>query len=195
MLFKFDISKSNIKNALKDCDGGFTLIEVLVAVVIIAFGLVSLMTLTVTSEESKQLAMRRTQAVNLASDRIERLKSIPYNNINITDTSIIVRSCTTTGSPFTCKQVDVDGNEVFVNYLGDTWDAVDDVNNYKYTFRWDVEFIDLDGDGDTGTATKIEDDDAKLITVSIKWDSKYDIAGASDDRFVILKTLRYRVGS
>lgn len=54
---------------------GFTLIEVLIALVILAVGLLGMATLTMTSLQSSQSAYLRSQASLLASDIIERMRA------------------------------------------------------------------------------------------------------------------------
>ncbi len=55
--------------------GGFTLIEVLIAVVILAVGLLGMASLSLSSLQSSQGAALRSQASSLASDLGERLRA------------------------------------------------------------------------------------------------------------------------
>ena len=59
---------------------GFTLIEVLVALVILAVGLLGMASLTATSMQSSQSAYYRSQASLLASDILERMRGNEKSN-------------------------------------------------------------------------------------------------------------------
>ena len=54
---------------------GFTLVEVLVALVVLAVGLLGIAVLIVGSLRDARLALERTQAANLASDMLERIRA------------------------------------------------------------------------------------------------------------------------
>ena len=54
---------------------GFTLVEVLVALVVLAVGLLGVAVLIVGSLRGTRLALERTQAANLASDMLERIRA------------------------------------------------------------------------------------------------------------------------
>ena len=60
-------------NARND-NGGFTLIEVMVAVVVLAVGLLGMASLMVRSQQSNEGAYSRSQASILAYDIIERMR-------------------------------------------------------------------------------------------------------------------------
>lgn len=55
--------------------GGFTMVEVLVALVILAIGLLGIAALYLNSLQSGRTAIYRTQAVNLAADLADRIRS------------------------------------------------------------------------------------------------------------------------
>lgn len=162
---------------------GFTLIEVLASMAILSIGLVSLMSLSVTSVRSKEMGKRQTIAINIAAEKIEFLKTLQYNNVNIgSDIDSIERECTivTANTYFTCEAI------------GTAYPSkpVETHNGLKFTWWWDVRYIDLDDDGVTNEedSTNIEDDDVKLITVYVTWDDAFGTHKIS------LKTLRYRLG-
>lgn len=54
---------------------GFTLVEVLVALAVLAVGLLGIAVLIVGSLRGTRLALERTQAVNLAGDMLERIRA------------------------------------------------------------------------------------------------------------------------
>jgi type IV pilus assembly protein PilV len=60
---------------------GFTLLEVLVAIAVLAVGLLGMATLVGSVINYNQLAQHVTTATTLAQDRIEELKNTGYDNI------------------------------------------------------------------------------------------------------------------
>jgi prepilin-type N-terminal cleavage/methylation domain-containing protein len=63
-------------------ESGFSLIEVLVAVVILTVGLLSLAQLMVLATNSNQLSGRMTSSASIAKERLELLKAAPfYTNV------------------------------------------------------------------------------------------------------------------
>lgn len=160
---------------------GFTLIEVLAAMAILSIGLVSLMSLSVTSLKSKETGKRRTIAVNLAADRIEYLRAIPYHNVNIDGSDVITRECDS-----------FDDDTRFECYLetDPSVDFTETIGGLEFLWNWEVKYINLDNDGETNQtdSVNIEDDDVKLISVNVLWTDMFG------DHRVTLKTLRYRLG-
>ncbi len=72
-------------NASTRSDQGFTLIEVMTAIVLLTIGILSLYALHVTSINSNLSASNMTTACNWASDRIEILLSRGYNHSDLED--------------------------------------------------------------------------------------------------------------
>jgi len=68
---------------------GFTLAEVLVSSLIIAFLLVSLLASFIAGRYVTQVAKHRAQATNVLSARIEYLKGLGYDAVNIMDPLIV----------------------------------------------------------------------------------------------------------
>ncbi len=74
---------------------GFTLVEVMVAVVILAIGLLGMATLMMNSLQSSESAYSRSQATMLAYDIIDRMRAnkvldanSPYQNFRVTHASL-----------------------------------------------------------------------------------------------------------
>lgn len=65
---------------------GFTLVEVIVALAILAFGLLAIATMQATAIKGNSQAMGLTEAATFAQDRLERLMSLPYTNSDLNDT-------------------------------------------------------------------------------------------------------------
>ena len=80
---------------------GFTMVEVLVALVVLAIGLLGIAALYLNSLQAGRTAIYRTEAVNLAADladriRMNRTAQAAYATA-FTDTAAAVPACSTTG--------------------------------------------------------------------------------------------------
>jgi type IV pilus assembly protein PilV len=79
---------------------GFTMVETLVALVVLAIGMLGIAALYLTSLQAGRTAIYRTQAVNLAADLADRIRAnrtavAGYGNV-YTDAFAPVASCSTT---------------------------------------------------------------------------------------------------
>jgi len=63
-------------------EAGFTLVEALCAIVILAFGLMAVANLMVVAATSNSVANQGTAATTLATQQMERLKNIPFTDEN-----------------------------------------------------------------------------------------------------------------
>lgn len=80
---------------------GFTMVEVLVALVVLAIGLLGIAALYLNSLQSGRTAIYRTQAVNLAADLADRIRAnrtaqVAYGTL-FADAEVEVAGCYTTG--------------------------------------------------------------------------------------------------
>ena len=66
---------------------GFTLSEVLVALVVLSLGLLALESMHLAAIQVNTVAKRLTQATTLAQERAELLMALPYNDPTLTDTT------------------------------------------------------------------------------------------------------------
>ncbi len=67
----------------KNNDKGFTLIEMLIAISIFAIGFLAVASLQISAGKNNRTATEITAAVNLASDRMERLIGIAFDDANL----------------------------------------------------------------------------------------------------------------
>ena len=68
---------------------GFTLVEVLVAIVVLTIGLLATAYMQARSIDGYAQAIRTTKAATWAEDRIETLMALSYSNANLQDTNTI----------------------------------------------------------------------------------------------------------
>jgi type IV pilus assembly protein PilV len=61
---------------------GFTLIEVMIALVVLAAGLLALATMQIVSIRSNAFSSEMTYATMLAQTRLEQIRNMPYDNVN-----------------------------------------------------------------------------------------------------------------
>lgn len=91
----------------KQREAGFTLIEVLVAVAIIAIGVLALAANTISVTQGNRVSANYTIAVNLAQEKMEEVRAqSSFTNGTATDTST-----GSTGVPFTRTRVIGDSSE------------------------------------------------------------------------------------
>ncbi len=72
-------------NRMTNKNAGFTLIEVLVAMLVLAFGLLGLANLQATSLRNNQSAYHRSQATQLAYDMADRIRANPVESKDLAD--------------------------------------------------------------------------------------------------------------
>lgn len=65
---------------------GFTIIELLIALVIFTVGILGVATMQTTSIKGNSKGRLISEASNVAADRIERILSLPYNDPSLADT-------------------------------------------------------------------------------------------------------------
>ncbi len=66
-------------------ESGFTLIEILIAIAILAFGLLAVATMQVTGIRTNASANSMSQGLTLAQDKVEELMSLPYDHLDMLD--------------------------------------------------------------------------------------------------------------
>jgi len=93
---------------IKRRNSGFSMVEVLVALVVLAIGLLGIAALYLNSLQSGRTAIYRTQAITLAADladrvRMNRTAQAAYGTL-FADAEVAVGSCATTGG---CSDADL----------------------------------------------------------------------------------------
>jgi type IV pilus assembly protein PilV len=93
---------------------GFTMVEVLVALVVLTIGLLGIAALLLKSLQSGRTATYRTQAVNFAADladriRMNRTADVAYATL-FADVEVPVAACDTTGG---CADADLAATDLF----------------------------------------------------------------------------------
>jgi len=144
---------------------GFTLVEVLVAALLLSIGLVGLAGLQAASLANNQSSFMRSQVTSLAYDLADRMRSnILGSNANAYDpaTAATVATCMTNVgcTPVELAQNDIaEWNAAITNYLpmGEGWVCIDSTPN----------------DG-ASAATPLCDGIGTQITVKIWWDDNRD---------------------
>lgn len=144
---------------------GFTLIEVLIALVILAVGLLGMATLMTTSLQSNQGAYRRSQASLMAYDLVERMRLNRSQAITTDDYTLASDasassnpSCDTAGcNPHQQAQMDMfQWRAALATALPDATATVTRASNNKYTLTisW------------TEVGSALKDSSAKTVTPS-----------------------------
>lgn len=137
---------------------GFTLLEVLIALLVLAFGLLGMALLQTMNLRFTQSANYRTQATNLAYELLDQIRA---NRLLARDYTAITTASftgiTATNCPVTVGDVDVNGNIT----------------------RWRCQVVRALGEG--ATASVIYEDDNR-VSVTIEWqDQRWDPTDTTTD--------------
>ncbi len=145
------MSKKQSIRKLKVCNNnqGFTLIEVMIAMVIFVVGMLSVAALQTSATKGNISANRSTRAFTWCSDRMEVLMSLPYTHADLN----AVEHSEAAGT-FTQASDGIDNN-----YDG----QIDEAGESGVVITWTV----VDNDGVTGAPPLPEF--TKSITVTVTW--------------------------
>jgi type IV pilus assembly protein PilV len=138
------------RTRLRACDG-FTLVEVLVALVILSVGLLGIAALLLSGLQGSRIALERTQAVTLAADIAERIRANrsagnAYDTLDGTLSPALAASCEQPAS--TCDAATMASNDlkrwqdaIAATLPGATGTVVVDgitatLNRYAITVSW-----------------------------------------------------------
>ena len=121
---------------------GFTLLEVLIALIVFAVGLLGIAGMMIASIRGNTFASRLSAATNLAQDKIEELRNVPY--INIYKDCQNSASWANTADPTTCNDppANIDDDGTLIAALDDGGNACNSnapcgditANDYVYTY-------------------------------------------------------------
>ena len=107
-------------------DKGFTLIEVLIGLIILAVGILAIAGMHVTSTRGNFFSSNLMQASYVAQDRLEFLKNLPFTDPQIQDGSSVNGSKTISGVVFNWSYRIVANGDIRTINLTVTWnDGVD----------------------------------------------------------------------
>jgi type IV pilus assembly protein PilV len=70
-------------------EAGFTLIEVLIAMVILSFGLIAVANMQVVAIQINSAASKLTQATTIAQDKVEALLALPFTHADLSDATAV----------------------------------------------------------------------------------------------------------
>lgn len=151
---------------------GFTLVEVLIAVLVLAIGLLGLAGLQVTGLRNNQSAYYRSQATQLAYDMADRMRANPDGMTNgeyDNPTAVEAAACLTLAG---CSSAQMAGNDAF------EWNTI-----LADRLPLGVGVVCIDGTPSDGTAAAPACDGVgNVYAVKIWWDD--DRSGAANQRFV-----------
>jgi prepilin-type N-terminal cleavage/methylation domain-containing protein len=85
--------------ARRSGQGGFTLIEILIAMVVLGFGILAVASMQTSAARGTALGRRLTEANNLASQQIELFKTLPYADASIASGSHMPDDTVPGGTP------------------------------------------------------------------------------------------------
>jgi type IV pilus modification protein PilV len=162
-------------------DKGFTMLEVLIAMTILAVALMALASLATTNMKATETGRRQTQALNIAMEKMEVLKAIPYTNIQATSTAPlsqdgnVERNCSKTS-----------GASLPPVFRCNPTGSPTTIDNMSFTWYWDVTYVDLDGDVVYySTEPIIDPSDIKRVDLTVDWT---DVFGAHTTTLTLLRS-------
>lgn len=88
----------------KKAQNGFTLLEVIVAISILMFGILAVASMQSASIQGNDLSISLTEGTTLAADQIEKLVNLPYTHAGLAAATNPPHTAATT-SPFTAYSV------------------------------------------------------------------------------------------
>ncbi len=108
---------------------GYTLVEILIAIAILAFGLLAVATMQVTAIKTNAIASGISQGLTLGQNKVEELMNLAYSALNDTDLDGTDEDADDDG-------IDDDGGNFGLNDTGN--DSDNEEQNGRYTIYWNV---------------------------------------------------------
>ena len=135
----------------RNAQSGFTMVEVLVALVVLAIGLLGIAALYLNSLQAGRTAVYRTEAVTLAADladriRMNRTAQAAYGTL-YADAEVAVPACTTTGG---CTDAEL---------------AATDLSNWKATIAQQLP----NGEGQVAVTAPVAAGEPATYVVTVRW--------------------------
>jgi type IV pilus assembly protein PilV len=142
----------------RNSQSGFTMVEVLVALVVLAIGLLGIAALYLSSLQAGRTAVYRTEAVTLAADladriRMNRTAQAAYGTL-FADTEVAVPACSTTGG---CSDADL---------------ASTDLSNWKAT----IALLLPQGQGQVAVTLPAAAGEPTTYVVTVRWAELGEVA-------------------
>ena len=108
---------------------GYTLVEILIAITVLAFGLLAVATMQVTAIKTNAIASGISQGLTLGQAKVEELMNLAYSAISDTDLDGTDEDADDDG-------IDDDGGNFGLNDTGG--DSDNEEPNGRYTIYWNV---------------------------------------------------------
>ncbi len=137
--------------------GGFTLLEVLIALLVLSIGLLGLAALQTVSLRACEMANQRTTSTLLATDIVERMRANPQG---VSHGSYLNDAGAATGTPADCNAIDCNTAQLAAFDLG----------------QWQAAIARLPGG--QGEITRVNG--LPLHTITVRWDEQRNAASGQN---------------
>ena len=121
------------RNMPKLKEEGFTLVEILIAIAILAFGLLAVATMQVRAIKTNAIASGISQGLTLGQAQVEELMNLGYSNPALSETD-----GDGTGQDIDEDGFDDDGDNFGLNHTAGEADKTTPETNDGYTIQWNV---------------------------------------------------------
>jgi type IV pilus assembly protein PilV len=135
---------------------GMTLIEAMIAIVVLTIGIMAAMGMQVRAIGASSTALYRTDANNIAISLLETLKELPFNDANLTQTVTSPNALVNDGTTRKYTATEFSRMDPFIASVSTTG-AIVDRSGITYNLSWAVQ------EGAAGAS--------KVITVFMTWNS------------------------
>jgi type IV pilus assembly protein PilV len=119
---------------------GFTLIEVLISMAVLSFGMLAVASMQTVAIRVNSFANRLTEGTTLVQDKIEELMGLPFNDANLNDPTP-VGTCQAYTDPLSakgyivgwCVDINAAGTSKTVNVTA-SWDNMGKAKSFSLSF-------------------------------------------------------------
>ncbi len=112
---------------------GYTLVEILIAITVLAFGLMAVATMQVTAIKTNAKASDMSQGLTLGQAKVEELMNLPYTHTDLSDTD-----GDGTDQDANDDGVDDDGDNFGLSHTAGEADKNTPETNNGYTIYWNI---------------------------------------------------------